>query len=145
MPAHGGELTAHLPVPFLVPLHLIDPERRVSLRHRVTFAALVPVPETAVDEDTRPVLPHHDVRFPRKTRMIQTIAEAMPPQPFPHHHLRLGILAVDGSHIGVALGWSKGVGHKVLLFTWVHKFNESGKTIEKWGEEMKTLDDCGRK
>ena len=110
MPAHGGELAAHLPVPFLVPLHLIDTERRVSLRHRVTFAALVSVPETTVDKDARPVLPHHDVGFPRKARMIQTVTEAMSPQPFPHHHLRLGVFAVDGSHIGVALGGSERTG-----------------------------------
>jgi len=64
---------------------------------------VVSMPEAAVYEDTRPVLPHHNIRLPRQPWMIQSIAESMSPQPTTHHHLRLRVLAVDGSHISVAL------------------------------------------
>ena len=64
---------------------------------------MVSMPEAAVHENTSPVLPHHDVRLSWQSWMIQPIAEPMSPQPFAHHHFRLRILAVNGSHVGVAL------------------------------------------
>ena len=68
------------------------------------------MPETPIHKDTRPVLPHHDVWLSRQPRMVQPVAEPLSPQPFPDHHLRLRVLAVDGRHIRMPL----------LLREWVH-------------------------
>ncbi len=63
----------------------------------------MPMPEAAIYEDASAIFPHHDVRMPWQSRMIQPIAEPMPPQPFAHNDLRLCVLAMNGRHVGMAL------------------------------------------
>ena len=41
--------------------------------------------------------------------MVQAIPESVPPQPFTHHHLRLSILPLNGSHVIMSLLWSETV------------------------------------
>jgi hypothetical protein len=69
------------------------------------------VPETAVHEDARPVPTQHDVRLAGQSWVVQSVAEAVRPQVTPDHHFRLRILALNGSHIVVALFCGVYVGH----------------------------------
>ena len=60
---------------------------------------MVSVPEATIHEDARPVLPHHDIRMPRQSSMIQPVSEPPLPEPPAHNHLRLRILTTDRSHV----------------------------------------------
>ena len=51
MPAHCGKLVLLFYVASAVALYLGGPEFRVALRDHIVFAALMPMPETTVDED----------------------------------------------------------------------------------------------
>ncbi len=99
VPSHAHQPLLFLLVTLLVTGNLPHPEICVGLRHGIVPASLVTVPETAIHEDARTVLAEHNVRMPRQSCIIHTIAEALCPQEPPHHHLRLRILALDGSHI----------------------------------------------
>ena len=73
----------------------------------------MPMPEAAIHEDASAIFPHHNVRMPRQSGMIQPIAEPMPPQPFAHNDLRLGVLAMNGRHISMALLYGEFI-HKLF-------------------------------
>ena len=60
---------------------------------------VVSVPKTPVHKDASPILPQHQVRMSGQSFMVQSIAKSLSPQIMPHHHLRLSILSVNGSHI----------------------------------------------
>ena len=79
----------------LIGTDLVLPEFGVRFGHDEVPAALVPVPETAVDEYDRPVLGKNDVRMPGKPSVV--LAEPQPPAEkiSAHQNLRPGILAVD--------------------------------------------------
>ena len=62
--------------------------------------------ETAVDEDSRSIPAHDDVRLTRHALDIQPIPIPMCPQPSPYNHFRLGRLAADMRHAAMALLWS---------------------------------------
>ena len=116
-------------VSLLVPPYLRHPKLAIRLRNLATLRIfnyqlfilnlwhchMVSVPETPVHKYASPVFPHHDVRFPWQSWMIQPIAIPMPPQPTTHHHLRLRIFAVDGRHVRMAL-FCKNLVHTYTLF-----------------------------
>ena len=123
MPPHSGKFMLHPRVPLLIPPYLCHPKIPVRLRNlaalRIYYLRhchVMPMPEAAVHEDTRPVLPHHDVWLARQARIVPPVAKPIPPQPLSHHHFRLRVLAVDGSHVSVALRWEVSVGHKYYFF-----------------------------
>ena len=58
---------------------------------------------TAVDENAGSVFSQHQVWMSWQTLVVQSISEPPTPQPTPHYHLRLGILAVNSRHIAVSL------------------------------------------
>jgi len=142
MPPHRGKFLLHPQVALLVSPDLGHPELPIRLRNLTALgiikffaplafwrgvggeAHIVTMPEAPIHKDTRPVLPHHDVWLSRQPRMVQPVAESLSPQPFPDHHLRLRVLAVDGRHIRMPL----------LLREWVHdqfllSFNSQLSTI----------------
>ena len=65
------------------------------------------MPEAPVHEDTRAILPQHQIRMPRQSLMVQSVSEPPLPQSTAHNHLRLRILPSDRRHIGVSLLWSE--------------------------------------
>ena len=69
----------------------------------MTFAPLMTMPEASIHEDARMVFAQYDVWVSRQPRVIHPVPEPSAPQVFPHHHLRLRILAPNGRHILVAL------------------------------------------
>ena len=113
VPAHGGQLVLHVTVACLVAHDFAHPEVGARLGNLAARRAaghlsgrgrdMVPVPETAVDEDARAVFAQHHVGTARQPRMVQPIAEPVSPQVAPHHQLGLGVLAVDGRHVTVSL------------------------------------------
>jgi len=111
VPAHDGEQALLLNVAPLVALNLVPPIVSVSLGQTECGAALVPVPEAAVDENHRAVLPQHQVGMPRQAWMVEPVAEAAAEQEAAHNQLGLGVLAVYRRHAAVALFFCKLVGH----------------------------------
>ena len=67
------------------------------------FAALVPMPETAVDENDRSVFSQNQIGVPGEPRMIQPVAEATAEQELPHKQFRLRVLALYRRHATMAL------------------------------------------
>ena len=73
LPACIGQCVTVLLVPSSVVFNLVQPELRVGLGQDKQLAALVPVPETSVDEYRRSVFPHHNVWLPRHTFHVQPV------------------------------------------------------------------------
>lgn len=94
---------------------------------------MVPVPETAVDEDARAVFAQHHVGPARQPRMVQPVAEPVSPQIAPHHQLGLGVLAVDGRHVAVSLLGYGLLGHD---YVFVYFRGETGAAGHASGREM---------
>lgn len=103
VPAHLRQLVILLPVALTVTADFLLPELRVRPGHAEVAAALVPVPEAAVDEHARAVLPQHDVGMPWQPGVVQAVPEALPPQVSPHRHFGLRVPRPYRSHVPVPL------------------------------------------
>ena len=75
-PSHRLKPTPDILIPLLIPRHLCSPELRVRLRNRVVPAPLMPVPETAVNEDDSVILRKHNIRLARQSFVIHTVSES---------------------------------------------------------------------
>ena len=115
-------------VALLVPPNLLHPELPVRRRNLAATRAdnfqfsifnfqfgFVSMPEAPVDEDGRPIWPHHDVGLPGHRLHVEPIAVPVTPQPPPHLQLRLRVLAADVRHASVPLLRCHRVGHKYSL------------------------------
>ena len=71
------------------------------------------MPEATIHEDAGMIFAQYDVWVSRQPRVIHPVPEPSAPQVFPHHHLRLRILALNGRHILVALLY-----RQILYFKW---------------------------
>ena len=108
-----------LSIPFAVAVYLRLPEGGVGLGQYELSASLMPVPETAVDEDSRSVFAHDDVRLAGHALDIEPVAVSVRPQPFPDRYLRFGRLAMYMRHAAMALGRCQNIGHgKRVLILW---------------------------
>lgn len=112
LPSVGAEQFFVLQVSFAVAVNLRLPEHRIGFRQYELPAALVPVPETAVDEYRRSVLAHHNVRLARHALDIQPVPVAVCPKPFPHRQFGLCPPAANMRHTAVALLRCQNIGHK---------------------------------
>jgi len=61
------------------------------------------MPEASVDKHARAVFPQHQVGMPGQPRVVEAVAEAMPPQPVPHNHFRACVLGPNRGHITMYL------------------------------------------
>ena len=86
-----------------ITFNLRHPEVSVCLRDGELLTAFVTVPETTIDEDTGTVLAQHHIGFARKQRMVQTVSEAVVPKIPADYHFGFRILALNSSHVVVAL------------------------------------------
>ena len=75
MSAHCGKLVLLFYVASAVALYLGGPELRVALWDYIVFAALMPMPETTVDENDRAVFEQDNVGMTRQTWVVQSITE----------------------------------------------------------------------
>ena len=66
-------------------------------------ASFMSVPETAVHENDRPVLPEYQIRMSRKSRIIQSISEPTAEQELPDQQFRLRIPPFYRRHTAVSL------------------------------------------
>jgi len=57
------------------------------------------MPEATIHEDASAIFTQHNVWMPRKSLMVESIAEAMMPEIFPNHYLGLSVFAFDSGHI----------------------------------------------
>ena len=73
---------------------LVLPEFDIRFRHAEFAAAVVSVPETAVDEDHGLVFPQNDVGSAGDVLHVEAVADAVLPQPFADEEFRLGVFAV---------------------------------------------------
>jgi len=78
---------------------------------------MVSMPEAPIHENTGAIFPHHDIRFPRQSGMIQTVTETPTPQKAANHHLRFRVLSVDGGHVPMALLWCEFIRHVQYFVT----------------------------
>ena len=106
----------HASVPFAVAVDFRLPERCVGLGQYELSASLMPVPETAVDENNRSVSAHHYVRLSRHALDIEPVPVSVHPQPFPDRYLRLRRLAAYVRHAAVALCGCQNVGHGIGVY-----------------------------
>ena len=95
---------------------LVLPEFDIRFRHDEFAAAVVPVPETAVDEDHGAVFPQNDVGSAGDVLHVEAVADAVLPQPFADEDFRLGVFAADAGHAVVTLGEGEGVGHQLWIY-----------------------------
>ena len=95
----------------LVGADFVFPEFDIRFRHDEFVAAVVTVPETAVDEDHGAVFPQNDVGSAGDVLHVQAVAVAVLPQPFADEDFRLGVFAADVRHVQVTLSRGEGVGH----------------------------------
>lgn len=102
-------------VTFAVTGYLCLPEVGVGLWQDKLLATLVTVPKTTINEDSRSILAHDDVRFAGHALDIEPVAVSVRPQPFSNQYLRLGRLAADMRHAAVALLWGQNIGHNNLI------------------------------
>ena len=82
-------------------------------------AALMPMPETAVDENYRVIFAQDYVWSPRQRPDIQPIAESCGKERFPHRHFRPRVSAADMRHAPVSLFLRHPVRHTALLKPWI--------------------------
>ena len=102
MPPHLGKSGFLLVVALFVPCDFLLPEFSVGLGHGEILASFVPMPEATVDENACAVFPHHDIRMPRQTPMVEPIPEPSCKEIFPDDEFGFGIFGVNGCHIVVA-------------------------------------------
>ena len=114
LPAGLNQSVIVLLVPFAVAGYLGLPKGGVGFRQYELFATFMPVPETAVDKDSRSVLAHHYVRLAGHALDIEPVPVSVRPQPFPDRYLRLGRLAVDMRHAAVALDGCQDIGRELF-------------------------------
>ena len=98
-------------VTFAVTVDLRLPEGGVGLGQHKLSTSLMPVPETAVDENRRSVSAHHYIRLARHALHVQPVPVSVRPQPFPDRYLRLRRLAAYMRHAAVPLCRCQNVGH----------------------------------
>lgn len=95
--------------------YLLLPEVPVCLRNDIMTAALMPMPETAVDENHRMIFTQDYVWSPRQRPDIQTIAKSCGKERFPYHHFRPRVSAADMRHAPVSLFLCHPVRHADLF------------------------------
>lgn len=78
---------------------------------RSTAAAVVPVPEAAVDEDGKPTAGKDDVGTTRETTPVKAESEPHPMKGGTDGELRGGVSVTDEAHDSAALGAWVDVGH----------------------------------
>ena len=79
-PSFRFQLPPHLLISLLVPAHLRHPKLLIRLGNRIVLAPFVSMPEAAVDENDRAVSRQDDVRAPRQTLVVYSIAESQSPK-----------------------------------------------------------------
>ena len=102
VPPHLGKSCFLLLVALFVTRDFLLPEFGVGLGHGEILASFVPMPEAPVDENACAVFPHHDIRMPWQTPMVEPIPEPSRKEIFPDNEFGFGILGVNGCHIVVA-------------------------------------------
>jgi len=80
------------------------------------------MPKTPIHKNRRPILPHHDVGFPRYTLHAEAVAVAVVPQPLPHALFGRSVLTADARHTVVALLGCHRVGHCLLAGVVLFRF-----------------------
>ena len=91
VPAGFPQNAVILLVAFLVGTDLVLPEFDIRFRHDEFAAAVVSVPETAVDEDHGAVFPQNDVGSAGDVLHVEAVAYAVLPQPFADEDFRFGV------------------------------------------------------
>lgn len=100
VPSCGREGIPRGGIPGAVSGKLRQPVFLAALRHARATAALVLVPETAMDEDHLPAPREHDVRLAGQVAMMKPVAIAGPPQERADGHLRTRVLRPICPHGG---------------------------------------------
>ena len=99
------------------------PKFSSSLRHFVV-AALMQMPETAMDKDYGAVLGKYKVRLARQPLVMKDITKALGVQASSYNHFRLGILAADARHHPASDLGRNDISHKPLA--------RHGSLLQNW-------------
>lgn len=94
-----------------VSVELALPELNPALRRVREPAAVVTVPETAVNEDHLPPARHSDVRAAWKSFPVKAVADTKSPKRAADGDLRGGVLSPDRGHVGASALSADSVGH----------------------------------
>ena len=89
------EFSLHDPVSFHIPLEFPAPVVEPRLRYVAEAAALVPVPETAVNENDHPVARQNNIGAARQVPNVKAKSVAKAVKERPNRQLRLGVASAD--------------------------------------------------
>lgn len=106
-PAEFSEFALMFPIIGNVALEFFVPEGFVGFRSGGVFAAFVPVPETAVNEDNCAVFGQYDVRFARQSLDVFPEAVSGTVQHGADKNFRLRVFSPDSRHVPASLFWSQ--------------------------------------
>ena len=98
VPSHLGQLHQSLLVPCFVPFYFVFPKLCIGLGHFESLAVVMPVPETAIDEDACTVFSHDKVGVSRQSFMVKPVSEPLGEEVFPDDDFRLGVFRPDSRH-----------------------------------------------
>lgn len=111
VPSQPTQLQAVGGIALAVAFDFLLPEGGVGLGQAEIAASLMPMPETAVDENSRAVAAEHDVGRARQRAHVFAVAESAGIQIVAHQRLRLGVAAAYLRHASVPLFGCHRVGH----------------------------------
>mgnify|MGYP001404443244 FL=1 len=92
-----------VPVAIDIPVEFLPPKLLVGLGSSCVAAALMPVPETAVDEDNRPVLREHKVGGAGQLPHMKPISKPSGEKKGAKRSFRPSILSANARHHAAAL------------------------------------------
>jgi hypothetical protein len=111
IPSHCLKFKVFLVVSFDIALNLIDPEFSICLWNNEIPTALMAMPETAVNKDSRTVFRQDHIWLAWHILYIQPEPETISMQLAPHMLLYARILATDTGHIQMTLVWCQDIRH----------------------------------
>ena len=121
LPTKLFELKNISSIPFPVCLKFFGPEIDIAFWQMFSVFAVMPVPETAVDENASSMFGHDNIGFTRQVATVQSESESLIVKVFSDSDFGLGVLWSDTRHHSASY----------VLADYIHRSNCSKKIQKK--------------